>query len=180
MTAMSGASDPIDEAARQWVAHGWQDAADGMATVTRLVRVHQLLQSAIEAILRPHGLTFARFEVLRLLEFSRAGAMSMGRLGQLLQVRPASVTHAVGALEGQGYVTRSPNPADGRGTIAAITPAGRDVVGPATDDLNRWFETVGASGGDQSLGRALKRLEAGLATNPPTGPGLVPERRDAN
>ena len=26
-------SDPIDEARRQWVSHGWAEAADGMAAV---------------------------------------------------------------------------------------------------------------------------------------------------
>jgi len=35
--------DPIEEAHRQWVAHGWGAAADGMAMVTSLTRVQQLI-----------------------------------------------------------------------------------------------------------------------------------------
>ena len=35
--------DPIREAHRQWVAHGWTDAADAMALVTSVTRAHQLL-----------------------------------------------------------------------------------------------------------------------------------------
>ena len=35
--------DPIREAHRQWVAHGWADAADAMALVTSVTRAQQLL-----------------------------------------------------------------------------------------------------------------------------------------
>ena len=98
--------DPIGEAHRQWVAHGWADAADGMAMVTSVVRAQQLLMERIDAVLRPRDLTFARYEVLRLLSFAREQAMAMSRLGSLLQVHPTSVTSAVDRLVAQGYVER--------------------------------------------------------------------------
>ncbi len=44
--------DPIREAHRQWVRHGWGHAADGMVMVTSLVRVQQLLMERIDAVLR--------------------------------------------------------------------------------------------------------------------------------
>ena len=62
--------DPIDEARRQWVARGWADAADGMAAVTSLMRGQQLVLARVDRLLRPLGLTFARYEVLMLLLFS--------------------------------------------------------------------------------------------------------------
>ncbi len=65
--------DPIAEATRQWRGHGWDDAATGMAAVTSVVRVQQILMARVEEVLRPHGLTFARYELLMLLYFSRAG-----------------------------------------------------------------------------------------------------------
>ena len=52
--------DPIGEAHRQWVAHGWADAADGMAMVTSVVRAQQLLMERIDAVLRPRGLVWGR------------------------------------------------------------------------------------------------------------------------
>ena len=128
--------DPIREAHRQWVRHGWDDAADGMVMVTSLVRVQQLVMERIDAVLRPHELTFARYEVLRLLSFSSAGAMPMTRLGSLLQVHPTSVTSAVDRLERQGYVERQRQDADRRVVLASITDAGRDVVEKATLGLN--------------------------------------------
>ena len=99
--------DPIREAHRQWVRHGWGDAADGMVMVTSLVRVQQLLMERIDAVLRPLELTFARYEVLRLLSFSSAGAMPMTRLGSLLQVHPTSVTSAVDRLSGRASSSAS-------------------------------------------------------------------------
>jgi len=128
--------DPIREAHRQWVAHGWADAADGMAMVTSVVRVHQILMERIDAVLRPLDLSFARYEILRLLSFTRAGALPMARLGSLLQVHPTSVTSAVDRLERQGYVARSRGEQDRRVVLAAITSAGREAVETATVGLN--------------------------------------------
>lgn len=128
--------DPIREARRQWIAHGWDAAADGMAMVTSLTRAHQLLSERIEAVLRPLGLTFARYEVLQLLAFTRSGALPMTKLGSLLQVHPTSVTSAVDRLELQGYVTRSRGTTDKRVVLASLTPEGRAIVQKATDGLN--------------------------------------------
>ena len=87
-------------------AHGWVEAADGMAMVTSVVRVQQLLMERIDTVLRPLDLSFARYEVLRLLSFSSNGSLPMSRMGSLLQVHPTSVTSAVDRLERQGYVER--------------------------------------------------------------------------
>ncbi|WP_460819899.1 MarR family winged helix-turn-helix transcriptional regulator [Nocardioides korecus] len=141
---MSEARDPIREAHDQWVQHGWRDAADGMAMVTSVVRAHQLLMERVDAQLRPLDLTFARFEILRLLAFTRAGSMSMTRLGSLLQVHPTSVTSAVDRLVRQGYVERLRRQDDRRVVLASLTPQGREAVGAATTALNRGvFEQPG-------------------------------------
>ena len=132
-----GPRDPIREAHRQWVTHGWEDAADGMAMVTSLIRVQQLLLERIDAVLRPLGLTFARYEVLMLLSFARSGSLSMARVGSLLQVHPTSATSAVARLEAQGWVERRRSAADGRVVLAAVTEAGRAVATEATEGLNR-------------------------------------------
>lgn len=128
--------DPIGLAAQHWADHGWADAADGMALVTSVMRVQQLLLSRVEAVLRPSGLTFARFEVLRLLGFTRTGTLPIGKIGERLQVHAASVTNAVGRLEADGLVARSPNPDDGRSVLVSLTDDGRRAVEAATELLN--------------------------------------------
>lgn len=129
--------DPIAEARRQWQVHGWEDAADGMAAVTSVFRAQQIYLARIDAILRPLGLTFARYEVLMLLLFSRAGALPLSRMGARLQVHPTSVTNAVNRLEEQGLLTREAHPSDGRTTLATITPLGRSLAEKATNAVNR-------------------------------------------
>ncbi len=128
--------DPIELARSNWIGNGWSDAADGMALVTSIMRLQQVFLGRVEGVLRPHGVTFARYEVLRLLAFSRSGSMPVGKIGQRLQVHPASVTNAVQRLEDAGLVRREANPDDGRSVLAALTPKGRRTVERCTDELN--------------------------------------------
>lgn len=134
--------DPIAEARRQWEAHGWGDAAPGMAVVTTIVRVHQILVARVETALAPLGLTFARFEILRLLGFTRTGRLPMGKISDRLQVHPASVTSAVKRLEREGLIEREADNEDNRVVLAGILQKGRDVLVPATEAVNEIFETM--------------------------------------
>jgi DNA-binding MarR family transcriptional regulator len=128
--------DPIAEARRQWVAHGWTDAAPGMAAVTSIMRSQQVLLARVDELLAEFGLTFARFELLRLLAFTREGQLPLGKLGVRLQVHPTSITSAVDRLEAQGFVERRRHPTDGRTTLAVLTSRGRRTVEDATTVLN--------------------------------------------
>ena len=136
-------TDPVELARANWARHGWGPAADGMAVVTSIMRAQQILLGRIDTELRPHGLTFARFEVLRLLAFTRSGVLPVGKIGERLQVHAASVTNAVNRLDIDGHVERRQNPADGRSVLAEITSTGRELVERCTETLNRAvFEVV--------------------------------------
>lgn len=125
--------DPIDEAARQWGLR-W-GAVREMHAVTSLMRVQQLLLGRLDALLKPHGLTFARYEALVLLTFSSRGSLPLGKMGERLQVHPTSITSIIDRLERGGFVVRRRHPRDGRAVLAEITDAGRAVVEAATADL---------------------------------------------
>src|SRR6187200_358162 len=125
--------DPVQEAARQWQAH-WGEMPR-MRAVTSLMRVHQLVLTELDELLRPLGLTFARYEVLVLLSFSRRGALPLGKIGERLQVHATSVTPLVKRLEAAELIRRTPHPEDGRAVLASITPQGRDVMVKATDAI---------------------------------------------
>ncbi len=125
--------DPIDEAARQW-GERW-DGVPAMHAVTSLMRVQQLVIARLDGVLRPHGLTFARYEALVLLVFSSRGSLPLGKMGERLQVHPTSVTSIVRRLEAAGLITRNPHPDDGRAVLAEITASGRLLVEQATADL---------------------------------------------
>src|SRR4051794_13999873 len=123
--------DPIEEASRLW-AEQWGETPR-MRAVTSLMRVHQLVLTELDELLRPLGLTFARYEVLVLLSFSRRGALPLGKIGERLQVHATSVTPLVKRLEAAELLRRTPHPEDGRAVLASITERGRAVMQQATD-----------------------------------------------
>jgi DNA-binding MarR family transcriptional regulator len=125
--------DPVQEAARQWATQ-W-DEMPRMRAVTSLMRVHQLVLTELDELLRPLGLTFARYEVLVLLSFSRRGALPLGKIGERLQVHATSVTPLVKRLEAADLIRRTPHPEDGRAVLASITPKGRTVMDQATEAI---------------------------------------------
>ncbi|HUG09249.1 MAG TPA: MarR family transcriptional regulator [Acidimicrobiia bacterium] len=149
--------DPIAEARRHWVAHGWEEAAAGMAAVTTITRAQQILAGRVEEVLAPLGLTFARFEILRLLGFSRTGGLPMGKISDRLQVHPASVTSAVKRLERERLIERVVDRTDNRVIHAVLLPKGRDLLDPATTAVNEVFATLGLS--DHDLDQLVRLLD---------------------
>jgi DNA-binding MarR family transcriptional regulator len=143
--------DPIERAAQTWEERF--GPASAMRAATSVFRVQQILLARFDEVLKPHGLTFARYEVLVLLTFSRTGRLPLKVIGSRLMVHPTSVTNAIDRLVAAGFVDRRPNPADGRGVLAGITDAGRAVVELGT--------------------RALTELDFGLADLPETERDLL-------
>jgi DNA-binding MarR family transcriptional regulator len=125
--------DPIARAGEIWE-RTWGPAS-AMRVATSVMRVQQILLGLYDEVLRPHGLTFARYEALVLLRFSRTGALPLKVIGSRLMVHPTSVTNTIVRLAAAGLVERRPNPRDGRGVLAAITEEGRRVAEAATKDL---------------------------------------------
>jgi DNA-binding MarR family transcriptional regulator len=107
-----------------------------MAAVTSLMRAQQVLMARLNALLRPYGLTFPRYEALMLLSFTRAGALPLGKIGERLQVHRTSVTNIIDKLEADGLVRRVPHAEDRRATLAEITDEGRAAAKAATEVLN--------------------------------------------
>jgi DNA-binding MarR family transcriptional regulator len=158
MTDTTALDDPIAEATRQWQAHGWHEAAPGMAAVTTITRVNRILVTRIEAALAPLGLSFARFEILRLLGFAREQQLPMGKIGDRLQVHPASVTSAVNRLERDGLIRRRSGSHDNRIVLARLLPAGEAILEEATIRINDVFSTLELDSGD--LERVVTTLSA--------------------
>lgn len=125
--------DPILRAAEIWDER--IGPARTMAAVTSVMRVQQILLSAVDGALRPHGLTFARYEALVLLTFSRVGRLPMRVMGERLQLHPTSVTNIVDRLQADGLVRRIPHPTDRRATLVEITQAGSTLQEDATKSV---------------------------------------------
>lgn len=103
-----------------------------MAAATSIMRAQQIVLAKVDEALKPFDLTFARYEALVLLSFSRAGSLPLGKMGERLMIHPTSVTNIVDRLEGQGLVRRVDHPTDRRTTLCEITSAGRELAEKAT------------------------------------------------
>jgi DNA-binding MarR family transcriptional regulator len=135
-----------------------------MAAATSIMRAQQMVLAAVDGALRPFGLTFARYEGLVLLSFSRRGVLPLGKMGQRLMIHPTSVTNIIDRLERQGLVRRLPHPTDGRTTLAAITDEGRRLARRATRAVNGvGFGLDGLDNQDLlQLTRIIRRLRQGV------------------
>lgn len=156
--------DPIERARELWVQRwGAGSRADAMASATSVMRVQQLLLARFDTIAGRHGLTFARYEALVLLAFSREQRLSMSRIGERLMVHPTSATNIVQRLVSQGLVERVPNPADRRGAFAVITAEGLAAMEAVTVDLEEADFGLGMLGADEhaALFSVLREVRVG-------------------
>ena len=113
-----------------------------MAAVVSVMRAEQIFLRRATDVLRPLGLTFARYQVLGMLRW--AGPLTLGAVGHGLWITPATVTSAIDRLEAAGLCRRLSHPTDARATLVEITAKGRKLFDRAVDELNAdLFGTVG-------------------------------------
>ena len=120
--------DAISAARDNWYAHDLPEP-EAMAAATSIMRAEQLVSAAVERAHKPLGLSFARWELLMLLSFSKRGSLPMTKVADRLMVHPTGVSKLVDKLEHQGLVRREPHPEDRRTTLATLLPKGRTLAG---------------------------------------------------
>jgi DNA-binding MarR family transcriptional regulator len=136
--------------------------ASSMRVATSIMRVQQLLLSEFDRVLKPLGITFARYEVLRLLSFSREGRLPLSVIGERLMVHPTSVTNAIDRLVASELVVRTPDDEDRRRVYASLTSDGKRVLRRATKalmDIDFGLEALDASE-RESLFKVLRTVRA--------------------
>ena len=88
---------------------------------------YRAMESAVLAALREHGhhLTISQARV-----FQRIGpdGSRPGELADATQLSKQTLGSILDQLEGAGYVTRVPDPSDGRARLVTITELGRELV----------------------------------------------------
>lgn len=77
---------------------------------------------------RDSGLTLFEYLVLSQLSMSPGQAARMSELARLANGSLTRLSNVARRFEERGLIERSPDPTDGRYTIARLTPAGRAVV----------------------------------------------------
>ncbi|KAA0099562.1 MarR family transcriptional regulator [Mycolicibacterium sp. P1-18] len=144
----------------------WLDP-DEKEAWTGLVSLILLLPSRLEAPLQEAaGLTL--FEYLTLSHMSEAPEhrIRMSELAYLANGSLSRLSNVVKRFEQRGWVTRAPDPDDGRYTVASLTEAGYEVVVAAAPVHVRAVREVFLDHVNASDGRVLARIAAKLRVRP--------------
>ncbi len=84
--------------------------------------ISQLSCNRADRLLAP-GLNLSQFTLLN--HFTRLGGeRSLVQLAQAMQVTKGAMTNTVGRLQTKGWLAVQADPADGRGKLVSLTPAG--------------------------------------------------------
>lgn len=106
----------------------WLDAEE-QASWLALVGVMTRLMSALDAQLRRDaGMTFFEHSVLAVLSDAPDHTLRMSELAVLSEGSLSRLSQVVTRLEARGWVRRTPDPEDGRYTLAILTDDGVDKV----------------------------------------------------
>lgn len=103
--------------------------SDERAAWMTLMGVFMRLPAALDAQLqRDAGISNFEYGILAGLSEAPGRTMRMSELAMLAEGSLARLSQAVGRLEKRGWVTRCPDPADGRYTLATLTGDGWEKV----------------------------------------------------
>ncbi|RFA09222.1 MarR family transcriptional regulator [Subtercola boreus] len=117
-------------------------SGDELETWASLATVLEWLPAALDAqLLREAGITHFEYGILFALGNAPDDTLRMSVLASYANSTLSRLSRAVLRLEGRGWVTRRPDPADGRFTLATLTADGRRKCREATpghvDTVNR-------------------------------------------
>ncbi|MGW0179041.1 MarR family winged helix-turn-helix transcriptional regulator [Nocardia sp. NPDC003345] len=106
----------------------WLDEQE-KAAWTGLISLILLLPGKLESPLRQeHGLTLFEYLVLSHLSEAPRRTLRMGQLAFLASGSLSRLSNVVKRCEQRGWIVRTPDPADGRYTLAELTDTGFDLV----------------------------------------------------
>jgi len=154
--------DEVDRLVAAWSRERPDLDTAPMQVWSRISRLAQLLDAARARAYSAQDLQVWEFDVLAALR--RAGEpyrLTPGQLINQTHVTSGTMTNRVVRLVERGLVSRTANPADGRGVLVQLTAEGRSRVDAALADLVRSEEElVGALPADEraTLAAILRKL----------------------
>ena len=136
--------------------------------MVRLARLSVLIEGFQQAVLSPFELSSSDYGVLAALR--RAGEpyqLSPSELYSRLERSSGGMTKILKRLEERGWVARSPDPRDGRGSVVSLSEEGLDVQDrvfhaflSATQDLLAPLSEIELKDTDEILRNLLDTFEA--------------------
>jgi len=119
-------------------------------------RAARTLARRFDVALRPVGLTNGQFSLL--MSLNRPVPAGMGSVATLLGMDRTTLTAALKPLERRGLITIAPDPADRRGKLLTLTPAGSALLASAVPIWEETHAAVESRLGDLDPGRLRAAL----------------------
>jgi len=120
--------DATDRVLHQWAQVRPDLDVSSVGVISRLGRLRAIIAEEQEALFAEHGVTNPTFTMLvTLVRINQPGGISQRRLANEMALTPGTVSARVDRLVADGLVVRSPDPADGRGSLVTLTDRGRDL-----------------------------------------------------
>lgn len=122
-------------------------------------RAARAVARRFDEALRPVGITSGQFSLL--MSLNRPKPPNMSSVASLLAMDRTTLTAAVKPLERRGLVTVTVDPADKRGRLLALTPAGQQVLAsavPIWECMHPAVESLLDGGDPDALRRSLRAL----------------------
>ena len=121
-------------------------------------------------LLDEHGLRLGEYEVLLILAWAPGRSMRPSELAKRTVLSRSGVTRLLDRLERDGLVERTACPTDRRGALAALTPAGHEVLRRAARThvrgIRQYFSERLTPGQLRQVGRSLGAIAEELESLP--------------
>lgn len=118
-------------------------------------RLETATHSSLERVCTPHSLTVTQLTLLSTVEMR--GAMTNADIARRLSIRPQSVTDVVRSLQERSWITRTPDPDNGRRILNTVSPGGRALLQTIDPELSEVQATM-LSGFDEAQATLLRDL----------------------
>lgn len=137
-------------------------SADELATWRTFLEAHARAMVTLDRELAEAGCGLDLREYDLLVQLSEAGpeGLRLRDLAARMLISRSNVTRRVEALAARGLVERRPDPVDGRGVIAVLTPEGRRVLRRAAAVHLRGVKRIAFSAPDLDLAPVRRFLDA--------------------
>ena len=131
-----------------------------------IVRAAELFKKESGAIFKNYGLTFAQYNVLRILDATPNGKNTITNVSRIMLVTGANMTGVAKRLEKSGFLIRRGDANDERITLLEITPKGRQALKNIREEkdenLEKYMSSFSADEKEEMLSRLKQILRRGI------------------
>lgn len=131
-----------------------------------IVRAAELFKKESGAIFKNYGLTFAQYNVLRILDATLNGKNTITNVSRIMLVSGANMTGVAKRLEKSGFLIRRGDANDERITLLEITPKGRqslkNIREEKDENLRNYMKSFSADEKEEMLSRLKQILRRGV------------------